>query len=340
MNKKKIAMIYTCWSGNKLNRYTGVGYYRVIKPAQYLKKYYDVDIIGKDFIELGKNTEERYTNLFKKYDMIITKAVDSPQACSALLFFAKKYNKPLILDLDDNYFTVRPDQPGFKWYHKGSQKRAIMGTYISMVDYLFFSTKPLEDFHKKFIKQVFKKNIKCSVLPNLNDIKDFNYKSSKNTDKVVIGWQGSTTHFSDLLLVLPALKEIMIKYPKVYLEFLGGIEKDQVKDLFKDFDSKLFNRVEIKGGTVGFNGYPKLLSKQKWDIGICPLIDDEFNRNKSHIKWMEYADYKIPSVSSKTYPYFKDIDDLKTVEHGKTGYLASTTEEWVQYLSNLVEMAL
>jgi glycosyltransferase involved in cell wall biosynthesis len=129
----------------------------------------------------------------------------------------------------------------------------------------------------------------------------------------------------------------MIKYPKVHLEFMGGIEIHQVKELFKDFDDKLFERVEIKGGTLGWEGYPKLLSQQRWDIGICPLIDDEFNRNKSHIKWMEYATYKIPSVASKTYPYFADIQDLKTIQHGKTGFLAKDTKEWVKYLSVLIE---
>ena len=337
MKKPKIAMIYTCWGNNKLKRYTGVGYYRVIKPAQYLSKWYDIDIIGKDFDKLGKTTEEIYNNLFKNYDMVITKAVDNPVACSALCFFADRHKKPLVLDLDDNFFTVRKDQPGYQWYHQGSNKRAIMGAYISMVNHIFFSTKPLADYHKDFIKRIFKKDIEYTLLPNLNDIKDFDYKSKRDGDKIIIGWQGSTTHFADLALVLPALKKIMLKYKNVYLEFLGGIEKEQVKALFKDFDDKLLERIEIKGGTIGFKDYPKLLAKQKWDIGICPLINDQFNRSKSHIKWMEYANYKIPSVASKTFPYYKDIDGKKTIEHEKTGYLAKNTREWVGCLSKLIK---
>ena len=53
---------------------------------------------------------------------------------------------------------------------------------------------------------------------------------------------------------------------------------------------------------------------------------------------MEYATYKIPSVASKTYPYFMDIEDLKTIEHEKTGYLAENREDWVKYLSELIDL--
>ena len=30
------------------------------------------------------------------------------------------------------------------------------------------------------------------------------------------------------------------------------------------------------------------------DIGICPLIEDEFNRNKTPIKWIEFGITEVP----------------------------------------------
>ena len=48
MKKKKILMIFTEWATNEYrkehNAFGGVGYYRIVKPAQYLEKYFDVDV--------------------------------------------------------------------------------------------------------------------------------------------------------------------------------------------------------------------------------------------------------------------------------------------------------
>ena len=129
----------------------------------------------------------------------------------------------------------------------------------------------------------------------------------------------------------------MVKYPQLHLDFMGGVELNQVRELFGKFRDEDFRRVTIIGGTTSWVGYPYKLSKTKWDIGICPLIDDEFNRNKSHIKWMEYATYKIPSVASDVYPYREPIDGVKVIEHGKTGFLAKTEKDWEKYLTKLIE---
>jgi glycosyltransferase involved in cell wall biosynthesis len=127
----------------------------------------------------------------------------------------------------------------------------------------------------------------------------------------------------------------MKKYRNVYLELMGGIEQDAVAELFRNMDDSNLDRISIIGGTKSWTGYPELLSKQKWDIGIAPLIDDVFNRGKSHIKWMEYASYKIPTVASNVYPYYKDIQGTKTIEDGVTGYLCEP-KEWYEKLEKLV----
>jgi len=118
---------------------------------------------------------------------------------------------------------------------------------------------------------------------------------------------------------------------------MGGIELYMIKELFDQFTDEMFNRVKVIGGTPSWKKYPRALSRRKWDIGICPLINDEFNRNKSHIKWMEYATFKIPAVASKVYPYYKKIQGVKTITDGKTGFLASNTNQWVKKLDKLIK---
>ncbi len=332
----KVAFIDNSWNNTKDNNYSGVGYYRIVQPAKYIKKH-DVKVIGNNIKDYGG--ENVLEQIIKDHDIIVTKAVDNPTAASQIAFFKEHYNKKLVIDLDDNYFEVRPDQPGYKWYYPGSQKRAILSAYLSLADHLIVSTQPLADYHKEFFKKVYKQNTPITVLPNFNDLDEFRYryKGNQNQRMIKIGWQGSTTHFSDLLMVMPAIKKIMAKYPNVWVDFMGGIEINQVRDLFGKFPDEMFRRVSIVGGTPSWLNYPWKLSKTKWDIGICPLIDDEFNRNKSHIKWMEYAAYKIPSVASKVYPYYKDILGIKTIQQGKTGFLARTTDDWIKYLTLLIE---
>jgi glycosyltransferase involved in cell wall biosynthesis len=70
--------------------------------------------------------------------------------------------------------------------------------------------------------------------------------------------------------------------------------------------------------------------KQKWSIGIAPLIDDTFNRSKSNIKWLEYTMKHIPTVASNVEPY-------RSIKHGVTGILCDTPEQWYVALKELIE---
>lgn len=47
--------------------------------------------------------------------------------------------------------------------------------------------------------------------------------------------------------------------------------------------------------------------------------------------------YKIPVVASRVYPYYKDVQGKGTIEHGETGLLCDTEEDWVTNLSLLIE---
>ena len=340
--KKKIAFISTDWAQSeerkKNNSYGGVSYYRLVAPMTHLKKWYDCEYLGADIQERakGKTTEQFYDELACSYDMIITKQIDNPQAIAALSFFCKMRGTPLIMDLDDNLYEVREDQPAYEHYKKGEQKRAFMATAVTMADAIFTSTVPLKEIVAKTNKEVFKTELPIYVLPNYNDIKDFPENKGKS-DEFLIGWQGSTTHNADLKLVLPTLNKIMQKYPDVYLMLMGGIEEKAIQELFKDWSEESVKRLAIVGGTPSWTGYPELLSQQAWNLGLAPLVDEPFNRSKSHIKWMEYATQKMPCLASRVYPYSEPINGNTTIIDGVNGYLFSTPEEFEEKLTFLIE---
>ena len=176
------------------------------------------------------------------------------------------------------------------------------------------------------------------VLPNYIDYdwygKD-NLMFQRTTDEIRIGWFGSQGHLEDLKMVIPALKIILEKYPNVKLVYcgFGGMSSERKltevgwgEDVFRDLPR---DRREFYIG-VREDGWPMKHRTLDLDIGICPLIDDEFNWNKTPIKWMEFGTLGTPSVCSPT--LYKDF-----VTDKKDGFIAHDIDEWVEYLSMLIE---
>lgn len=332
---KKICFCSTDWNDNPYrrlnNKYGGVAYYRLVKPMELLKDEYDVTFYGADIQKLskGRSTDDFYRWLTWEYHMIIVKQIDNATASQALLHWGKQNNCLIVQDYDDDMLAVREDQPASKMgYQVGGQRRAYTASMMSLADALIVSTTPLKESFTQVLKEVFKDKKDIYVFPNYNDVNDWNYpQPKKDGKKIVIGWAGSVTHDADLKIVMPALAKILDKYDNVYLELLGGIMQGSIAFLTKDFSPKAKDKLRVIFGTPAWDKYPELMMSQKWDIGLAPLIDDKFNRSKSHIKWMEYAMIGIPTIASDVYPYSKNIKE-------GTGLLAG---DWEKHLSFLIE---
>jgi glycosyltransferase involved in cell wall biosynthesis len=184
------------------------------------------------------------------------------------------------------------------------------------------------------------------VLPNYMDYEWYgkdNFHVKRTTDEIRLGWFGSKGHLEDLQMVQPAIKAVLEKYPNVKFVYagFGGFSSNKMltqvgwgEDVFVDIPR---NRREFIVG-VEAEMWPVKHRHMDLDIGICPVIDDFFNNCKSNIKWQEYAMCEIPTVCSPTLYAQHPISKRKsTVKHGKTGFIAKNTEEWIKYLSELIE---
>jgi hypothetical protein len=66
-------------------------------------------------------------------------------------------------------------------------------------------------------------------------------------------------------------------------------------------------------------------------VNLAPLAHGgRFNEAKSAIKWLEAALVATPTIATPTQPF------REAIEPGLTGLLATTHDEWVEELSNLV----
>jgi len=94
-------------------------------------------------------------------------------------------------------------------------------------------------------------------------------------------------------------------------------------------DTKGLNWFHHKG-TYGYTDFPKFYAELGIDIAIAPLKDIHFNRCKSNIKYLEASMLSIPTVAS-------DVSTYNCIQHGKTGYLASTSGQFKKYLEWLIK---
>jgi glycosyltransferase involved in cell wall biosynthesis len=114
--------------------------------------------------------------------------------------------------------------------------------------------------------------------------------------RVVVGYAGSSSHLRDLALVLPALHQLMERHPAVHFQTLGMPAPACLA-------ARWPGRVSALGYSRDYAGYLRTLYELGWDIGLCPLVDDEFNRSKTATKLAEYTACGVPALCSDVVPY-------------------------------------
>lgn len=148
----------------------------------------------------------------------------------------------------------------------------------------------------------------------------------RQKDIFTIGWiGGGPAHFrrGNLALVRPALEELGKRGYRFCFLMIGT---HGLKELEDYFISPFF---ELK--TIPLVPYDDIFHYiSEFDIGIMPLVDEPFERGKCAAKAIQYMACGVPPVVSPV------GENMVVVEQGKTGFLASTTEEWVNAFETLL----
>ena len=312
----------------------GVGYYRIIQPSKHIKGH-KVTVVGTKISQPGETKEQQWHRIFREYDIFWTTYFTDPHLASQIFYHRDKYGKKVIIDVDDNYLDVATTHPLYDRFKETKKDRAFLSTILTFADAITVSTEPLKQRIAEHLKKVYNMEKPIFIIPNMNDIKDWNFKpAKKNKDKIVIGYSGSNSHYDDLQMMFPALAKIMDKYPNVYFETMGALGKENIK-LFSCFSESAKLRCDILPSTWTFKEYPKHLASMKWNIGLCPLVSSKFTECKSHIKFLEYSAYKIPTIASKVYPYYVSSFNREIIDDGETGLLVRPNE-WFDALEKLI----
>lgn len=235
---------------------------------------------------------------------------------------AKSLGVKLIYETDDDVFNIPEGfMDPYKHYADPKVRRCIIDS-MDKCDAISVSTMELANS----VAIVFPKK-PIFVIDNFLSIAEWEIPYERRIEKVkngkpiTIGWMASGSHTIDIPLVAKAIEETMDKHPEVMLHLIGWVgwknmqlEKHKNRILCEDW--------------LPIDAIPYAMSN--FDINLCPIMDNKFNRCKSNLKYLQGGVLGIPSICSKLPPY-------GCVQDGVDGLLADSPESWLACLDALIE---
>jgi len=309
-------------SSDGKKRLSAVDWWRVQNPLQQLAKHgHTVSFVDK-VVDENQNETVVWENIGHNFDIIFTSYIDDPKQYAYLRALRRAYGTVHIMDLDDDILSIDEMNPARLRYAEGSKPYQTVVTTLRDVDYLTVTTPRLQE------KYSLLRGGKSTVtLPNFIDPETYQPEKAKpkRHKGVVIGYQGSATHFSDIFKTgfIWAIRRIIKEFDNVRFAVCGTA----FEELYLYLPKK---KVIVISGDRDFIGWTKVWQKLPFDIGVAPLISTDFNRCKSSIKFYEYSLRKIPGVYSFTDSY------LSVIKEGENGFLARDGEEWYEALKKLI----
>ncbi len=218
------------------------------------------------------------------------------------LFFEKrllKRNPRVVYDFDDAVHIGR-NEPAVRWMCRNA-------AWVT----------PGNEYLARFARE---ESSRVTVIPTVIDTGKYfvrTYNGEASPSRIRVGWSGSDQSIAHGL------------YP--YLELLAELQKTL------DFELVIVTNTEPKLPVPGirwkFHRWEEADEKnlgQHIDIGIMPLVDNEFQRGKCGLKLLQYMASGIPTVASPV-----GVNSEITLEGG-TGFLAANREQWGSALRTLV----
>jgi glycosyltransferase involved in cell wall biosynthesis len=213
---------------------------------------------------------------------------------------------PIIYQLDDPlYVPYRSPSNGYLSYLKFFGKIADICRMSKVV--IVNSTH-----HREFAAQ-YNRNI--WQVPSIVDTNRYVFEPEpSNLERVTVGWSGSPTTVGNLRVVANALRALQQRV-ECDVHLIGGTE---------------FDLPGVRYTAQTWRAQTEVDDLRRMQVGMIPLPVNEWNKRKFYMKTAQYMALGIPPVCTPM------GSNPEVIEHGRTGFLADTDEEWVEYLSLLV----
>lgn len=255
---------------------------------------------------------KRLRDLFRlrRYDVVFVTLWVTPIGLPIMENLFAIFAKRLIYDIDDLIFLGHSSAANkiIAWI-KGKRKMIVL---MKRADHVITCTPVLDRFVRQY-------NINTTdISSTINTDTYIPVNPYTNNKKLVLGWSGSHSTAKYLHLLTPVLQKLRKKYDFTLL-VMGDAN---------------FKMEGIETEALAWSEAIEIPTLQRMDIGLYPLPDEPWVYGKSGLKALQYMALGIPTVAEKL---GEDHANHRVIEHGVSGFLAHTEEEWIDCLSKLIE---
>lgn len=225
----------------------------------------------------------------------------------------KDCNRALWVDFDDDLFSVPMGNPAYQHYSKEGTRKNI-ARVTAMADVVTVSTQQLR-------KKLLGLNKNIITIPNAFNDTIINWRPDPRMERhAIIMWRGSRTHDRDLERYLPQMAQVAEKNPGWQWLFLGE-PSWRVTEVIPPNQRIIMPSIDPMQ-------YWAEIAKIQPIIQIVPLEDNEFNRSKSNIAWIE-ASYSGAATLAPNWEEWRR----------KGVVLYDSQEDFGRKLQNMIEQA-
>lgn len=253
----------------------------------------------------------------EEYDSIVVNRDGSPLARLALSL-AHYHDVPFLFDLDDAIY---------KWAELSSlpdPTRLFLNSMLAGADLVTTGNDSIRAYVEQY-------NENTLTLPTPVDMEVFNPEVAPagEYEQTVVGWMGSGPgHKRNLVKLKEPLKRLGKEYD-IRFRILSALGDKELIGEFEEMESW----VDVDYGYEDWQPMEVIAGEMRtFDIAALPL-NAKYNHleGKSIIKVAEHLAVQVPIVASDFFVYGN------TLEHGETGLLSSSSDDWYQNIRRLIE---
>jgi len=237
-------------------------------------------------------------------------------AVNHALEWAKELRKPIIYELDDDFFTIPVAVPGGV-YHRRPERLNQLRDYLASASLIRVYS---ETMRQKLL--TINPAVERVAGPLCWDLVPSRPVTRKDPGKVRIVY--ATSRVKDELenIFLGDMEQVLERFPQKVELFLWGYYSSK----FAKHPSVSFLKY-----VSDYDRFFRQFARSGFDIGLAPLHDDDFHRSKSNNKFREYAACRIAGVYSDVPVYSECVQD------GITGLLVKNRPgAWFDAIKQLV----
>ena len=299
---------------------SAVNYYRSYLPLTKIKHFDKRALVtiqtSRDYAAiLAHLGEQGVAAITGRHRILLLSRQHNAEGIEEFIEFVHGHGAVVVFDTDDDLTGET----------RSFEEARLFVEALKSVDYVTVSTPYLAKRVSRYT------SARPVVLPNHVDVPWFAGVSMSSerrvpSDRIVVGFIGTASHYEDWKHPLDALKRIASEFPNVTIA-VAGYKPDYLDDVE---NLEYFRWVDI------FN-YPSLM--RQFDVVCCSLdTDDEFNLSKSGIKALEAmaAARPVGDRIGGAVPVCTDMPVYRRVVNNGVNGILTSNDGWYDALKAVV----